>query len=90
MTNEFKSKQPSPKQLEWIQQQERFSVSNIIECLITLNEFHNPHPSKITHHKGTDDWGDYEYWQYAERGRVRFSSPDLHDFIESVMYKIIN
>jgi hypothetical protein len=39
--------------------------------------------------KGTDEIGNYEYFQYSENN-IRFSSPDLHDFVNSVMDHIRN
>jgi|TARA_R110000744_G_scaffold306707_2_gene414971 hypothetical protein len=63
--------------------------SEIIEALCTLNEYNNPNESEITHHKGTDEMGEYEYFQYVEKS-IRFSSPDLHTFVNSVIDRIRN
>tara|TARA_B110000879_G_scaffold185367_1_gene245665 strand:- start:55 stop:255 length:201 start_codon:yes stop_codon:yes gene_type:complete len=59
-------------------------TQEIIKALQLLNEFCNPNESTITHYKGTDDMGNYEYSEYKEDSGLGFSSPNLHYFIECV------
>ena len=60
------------------------NTKEIIKALQLLNDFCNPKQGTITHYKGTDDMGDYEYTEYREDSGFGFSSPDLHYFIECV------
>lgn len=60
------------------------NTKEIIKALQLLNEFCNPKQGTITHYKGTDDMGDYEYTEYREDSGFGFSSPDLHYFIQCV------
>ena len=42
----------------------------------------------ITHNVGTDNMGSYEYWEFYENEKMKFSSTSWCTFVNSVLYRL--